>query len=95
MDAWINIWGGVTVMVCLAGIYLGMLRLIRYSGDDSAIAKRIVRVVFSDILIYGITAFFWLATFLGVDLDAVLYPTRALFFATNVYFSFLLLQPIK
>lgn len=71
-----------------------MLRIVRYSGDDSVIAKRIVRVVFSDILIYGITAFFGLAAACGVDLDGVLYPVRALFFLINVFFSYRLLKPI-
>lgn len=94
MDLWIQIWWGITTLICAVGIYLGMLRVVRYSGDDSVIAKRIVRVVFSDILIYGITAFFGLAAACGVDLDGILYPFRALFFFVNVYFSYRLLQPL-
>jgi len=95
MENWVHVWGWITVIVCLAGIYLEMFRIMRYSGDNSVIAQRIVKVVFSDILIYGVTAFFWLATFVGVDLDMILYPARALFFAANVFFAYQLLQPIE
>lgn len=93
MEFWIHSWGALTVLVCFVGIYLGLKRIMRFHGDNTVMSDRLVRVVFTDILIYGITAFFGLATLCGYEMDGLLYPARALFFLANVYFSYHLVKP--
>ena len=93
-SSWFAAWSFITMAVCLVGISMLVYRISSLHGFVDPISKRLKYVFFTDILIYSITLFFGFFSYISVNADDFLYPTRALFMISNIYFGFRLTAPL-
>lgn len=94
-DFWLDFWAFMTLIICIAGVYVSIRRVTDFQVSHTELSNRLKFLFATDALVCGITAAFGVMTFISIEADWLLYPMRAVFFAANVYFGWRLLAPIK
>jgi len=92
---WLTFWSVLTVFISAVGVVSAIARIIIIRRAEGELAKRLKAVFATDITIYGVTIAFGLATFMAIEVDYLLYPSRALFLVCNIYYTWRLVAPLR